>query len=92
VELFDSSLYCVGATDRQFRQAGPYRRPLQESPRQANPSHCEGIAGHLDSAPPSNGSFTTSGISTVSRRCPSIRLPVRQAPRSPCNAGGLLTH
>jgi hypothetical protein len=57
---FGSSLYRVGATDKRFRQA--------------NPSHCEGIAGRFDPARPSNGSFMTSRISNVTRRCPPARL------------------
>jgi hypothetical protein len=83
---------CRHARAKRIGDERPYRWPLQESPRQANPSHCEGIAGRLDPARPSNGSFMTSRISNVTRRCPPTRLQRRQATRSPCNAGGLLSH
>ena len=57
-----------------------------------NPSHCEGNAGRIVPARPSNGIAMTPDNPNVSGRCPSNLLQRRKVTRSPCNAGGLRTN
>jgi hypothetical protein len=66
----------------------PYRRPLQKGLRKANPLHREGIAGRLAPARPSSGSAMTSGVSSVSRRCPPIRFILVTGPAIPLQCRG----